>query len=114
MPTTLTVEAIEGGTYAITATFRDEDDVAVAPDSMAWSLVDRRGNVVNEKGSVAVDPLASTVVIVLSGDDVALADPGMPDRVVVFEGTYTGTLGTKPMRDEVRFKIQNLALPSDT
>lgn len=116
MPTTLTQQAIEGGVFFITASFTDEDGLPVTPDTMAWSLVDRRGNAINSRSNVVIDPggLGSSIEIVLRDADLALADAGQPDRVVVFEGTYTGAAGAGlELREEARFKIQNLALPAD-
>ena len=63
--------AIEQSTYVITASFTDETGAAVVPNSVTWTLVNGDGQVVNSRSAVSVTP-ASSVTIVLSGDDLDL------------------------------------------
>lgn len=106
----LTAEAVEGSTYAVTASFRDETGAAVAPDNgLAWTLTDVNGTVVNGREGVTITP-ASTVTIVLSGDDLAVpASAGEVTRLLAVEGTYESDLGSGlPIRDEVEFIVRGL------
>jgi len=114
MTTILHEKAKEGSTYGIKVEFTEKSDPSdlvgtpFTPNSgLKWSLKDRAGNEVNSKTDISIDP-AESVVIVLSGDDLALAG-GPTRRYVTVEGTYNGVLGNNlPIVDEVSFPIQNL------
>lgn len=107
MPATLETNAIEEGTYIITASFTDEDGEAVVPDAVAWTLTDRLGNVINDREDVVFTP-ATSVEIVLTGDDLAIGTRGSL-RIVTIEGTYDSDAGSGlHLKDEVRFQIDNL------
>lgn len=110
MPTTLTTKATEESTYVITAAFTDEDGSAVTPkDGTVWSLYDRGGNVINSRQDVAI-VAATSVDIVLSGDDLQItgvSDDGV--RKLTIEGTYDSSLGSDlPLNDECTFSIEDL------
>lgn len=113
MPTRLTVRAVEQSTFVVTAAFTDETGAAVVPNSgLTWSLYARVGSppvdtVVNSRDQVAIASAAS-VDIVLSGDDLALVAGQSKTRYVLVEGTYSSTLGTLPLKDEVSFEIDDL------
>ena len=108
MPTTLTDTAIEESTFVLTLSFTDEDDAAVTPKTGTWTLTDEAGNVINSRLDVEISALASSVDIVLSGDDLAIGTYG-GQRVLLFEGTYDSDAGTDlPLKDQVRFTIDNL------
>jgi hypothetical protein len=107
--TLLTTLAPEEGTYVITRTFRDEAGTAVTPNAgLNWTLTDTAGNVVNSRSAVAITP-ASSVNIVLSGDDLALSSTyAGRRRVLIIEGTYNSTFGNNlPLKLECRFDIQD-------
>lgn len=109
MPTTLTTSAIERSTFVVTADFTDHAGAPVVPVSMAWTLTDGSGAVVNSRSAVTISPLASSVNIVLSGADLALPSAGDPVRVLTLQGTYDSSLGNGlPLKDEVRFAIVGL------
>ena len=115
MPTTISAtKAIEGSTFIVTAAFTDEDGSAVAPDTLAWSLVDRNGTVINDRENVSVGGSpslpSSSEDIVLFGDDLALADGyDEEERYLVLEGTYTSDAGTGlPLKDHLKFYVVNL------
>ncbi len=107
-------KAKEGGTFGIKVAFTEKTDPSDAvgtpftPNSgLKWSLKDRAGGEVNGKTDQPLTP-GETVVIVLSGDDLALSG-GPTHRYVTVEGTYNGVLGNNlPIVDEVSFQIQNL------
>ncbi len=114
MPTELSERAVEGSTFGIKVEFTakaDPSDLVGTPftpnSGLTWSLVDRHGNAVNGKTD---QPLTSaeSVVIALTGDDLALVG-GPTDRFVIVKGTYNGVLGNNmKLIDEVSFQIQNL------
>lgn len=107
MPATLTTNAVERSTYVVTAAFTDKAGAAVTPDSIAWTLTDERGRVVNSRNAVAIAVPASSVDIVLSDADLALSgarDTG--GRVLTVKAVYDSTEGTNlTLNDEVNFRI---------
>lgn len=107
--TKLTTEAIEGGTYAVTFTFRDEEGQPVTPTGLTWTLKRGDGTVINNREDVAIAS-DSSITVVLSGSDLALdgyKDTGR--RFLLVQGEYDSTLGSNlPIRDEVSFIIRNL------
>lgn len=108
MPLTLSCAAKEEGTYIVIVGFKDEDSAAMTPNSFVWKLTDAYGNVINSRKAVT-ETASSEVNIVLSGDDLALADPNRPKRVITVTGTYTSSYGTSlPYRDEVDFSVKDL------
>ena len=112
----LSVSPNEGGTLKIKATFTDEDGKLIpqsALKSVKWQLMDADGNIVNGKSfdTCIVSSPESTIVIILSGDDL-LIDDEIDDRGlrvfaiwVIYDSTYGMNL---PMRDEISFRIKNL------
>ena len=104
--TKLTAVAGEESTYVIEVAFEDETGAAVIPNtsSIKWTLTDTYGNVINSRNQVAVAS-ASTINIVLSGDDLSIGTSGLT-RVILIEATYNSSLGSNlPLREEVRFNI---------
>ena len=107
-------KAQEGSTYAIRVDFTvktDPDDEAGTPftpnSGLKWSLKDKHGNVINDKGSESIDS-AESITIVLQGADLALLG-GSEHRYVTVTGTYNGVLGDNlPLVGEVSFPIENL------
>lgn len=111
MATSLTVDATEGSTYIVTAAFTDEDDVAVVPDTITWTLTDTLGTVVNSRQDVSVAVPASSIEVVLSGDDLVVEGYNSPVRVFTIEATYTsGTHGAGlPLTGAATFTVESLA-----
>lgn len=109
MPTTLSTYAMEKGTMAVTVVFSDENGSAVTPNTgLNWTLTDVAGSAINGRTGVTATP-ATAVTIVLSGSDLALTASSNQERVLTFEGTYNGSLGTNlPIKDECRFIVYNL------
>lgn len=68
MPTTLTEKASRKSTYVINLAPTDEDDTAITPDSVTYTLTDEEGTIINSLEDVAVTPDTS-MDVVLSGDD---------------------------------------------
>jgi hypothetical protein len=108
MATYLSAHAIEQGTYAITVAFTDDTGDAVIPNAgTTWKLTDVSGNVINSRSAVDITEAAS-VVIVLSGADLAIGTNGK-ERVLYVSGTYNSDLGNNlPLKQEVRFYIDDL------
>ena len=106
----LAVDAKEEGSYTIPITFYSAvTGEAVTPTSVTWSLRTTSGVVINERNQVSVTP-ASSVTILLDGDDLALT--GASDnraRRLTIEATYNSTLGNGlHLTDEVEFQIDSL------
>jgi hypothetical protein len=108
---TLTTLALEESTYVITASFLDEDGSTVVPNvgTVTWTLTDLDGTVINSRSAVAIAS-ASTITIVLQGDDLALQnieDSGV--RKVLVQAQYDSSIGSNlPLNDEVQFTIDHL------
>jgi len=88
--TILDLEANEKSTYVITASFFQEDDTSVVPESITWTLTDDSGTVINDRSQVSVTP-ASSVNIVLTGDDLAIGGSSKK-RIVTIEAVYNSSL----------------------
>jgi hypothetical protein len=110
MPSQLTSYAVEKSTFAVACSFTDENDVPMVPDSVAWSLVDDSGTVINSLSDQVASP-ASTVTIVLSGDDLQLLDQTNASelRFLEISAVVTSDLGDDlPLKDSAEFKVINL------
>ena len=104
----LNVLAKEESTYIISSNFKDENDQAVIPKTIHWSLSDIDGIIINSREDVEITNLDSSVDILLSGDDLALPDESNPWRILIIKATYNSTLGVNlPLNEECRFKIVN-------
>jgi hypothetical protein len=110
MPITIkTPVAIEKGTYVVDITFEDENGNAIAPNTLTWTLTDLAGAVVNSRSGVVVSVMATTITVVLSGNDLALTADSNQQRIFTAEGTYDSINGTNlPIKDQLIFSIQNL------
>lgn len=111
MTITLATRAKERSTYVITVSFTDDADLPVAPTTLTWTLTDLSGNVINSRSAISATPTASTMKIVLSGNDLALVSTAPNNtRAVLFEGVYNSSAGSNlPLRDQVQFQIEDLA-----
>jgi hypothetical protein len=109
MPITLDTPANEESTYPVVVTFRDEAGALMVPSSATWTLTTRAGAVINERETVAIDTLASSVTIVLSGEDLSMPAGAGDLRSLTIEATYTSSLGTGlPFKEEIRFSVEEL------
>lgn len=109
----------EKGTRGIVVSFFDEDDNPVTPNSgtIKWSLIKKPVHgetpvVVNDRENVVVTS-ASSVTIVLSGDDLQILpeekNQELAERVLCIEWEYNSTLGNNlPEKAQYEFKIENL------
>lgn len=110
MPTTITAtKGVEKSTLIATAAFTDEDGTAVVPETMAWTLTRSDGTVINSREDVAISSLATSVNIVLSGDDLQVFAGDNYQRVLTLKGTYNSDLGSNlPLNDELYFGVVDL------
>ena len=109
MPTTFTTPIPnEKGTAVLGVAFTDEDDSAVTPSTITWTLTDINGTIINNRDAESITP-ASSINIVMSGDDLAL-DAGVGDtRIVTVEWVYTSSYGVGlPGKDQAKFSIKDL------
>lgn len=108
-------EATERSSYAITlSNWTDAIGQTVTPDSLTWTLTTVNGTVINERSAVSVTP-ASTVIIVLSNNDLAFQTGESAQtrqlRVLTIEGEYDSSLGSNlSLREEYRFALRPLTI----
>ena len=114
MASKISIRAKEGSTFVIRADFveRTSDGGAgnpIIPNAgLIWSLTDAKGAPVNGKTNIPLVS-ASSVIIVLSGDDLALDGAYPARRYVTIKGTYDSLFGFDlELRGEASFQIENL------
>ena len=105
--------AVENSSYLIELTAYDELNQEVVPKTGTWSLTDTSGTAINARTDIVISPLAATMHVLLTGDDLALsaAFAGTSElRVFIFEGTYDSAYGVdNPLKDQLIFPVVNLA-----
>jgi len=107
MATKLTTKAEDKGTYVVTATFKDEDGNAVTPNWIKWTLTDERGNVINSREDVSVSSPASSIDIILKGDDLKFSDS--PKRRLIIRSEYDSSLDDDlPLNSQAEFEINDI------
>ena len=110
MPQRLTTFALEEGTYGVQCQFKDENDNAVTPQTMTWTLSDLDGTIVNSREDEVVANPGSIQTITLSGDDLSLlstSDCGW--RRLLVQITFNSNLGSGlPLNDSAEFQIDKL------
>lgn len=99
----------ENGTIVLDVSFLDEDGIAVIPATIAWTLTDDVGTIINSRHAVSVAVPAAAIHIVITGDDAAiLSDTDQGKRVVLLEWTYNSTLGAGlAATDEILFSVRD-------
>lgn len=112
MPTTMTNSAdqpIEEAAYAVTfSAFVDETGASATPQSATWTLTDRAGNVINSRSAVSVTP-GTSIIVLLSGNDLAIAAGDDGRRALLLEWIYDSSLGNDlPGKDVCYFTITPL------
>lgn len=111
--TTDTFEAYEKDTLSIQVSFFDSDQVtAVTPNTLAWTLKDITGTVINARSAITLTP-ATSVWIELTGDDLAMTATGR-ERRLLLTGTYNSIIhGTnRQINREIKILIQDALLVS--
>jgi hypothetical protein len=105
----LTVTPAESGAAKATASFTDEAGDPAVPLTLAWTLSDERGNIINNRRAVTLMPAAS-VEWMIYGADLATGGYGT-ERVLTLSGTYTSTLGANvPLRAQAKFSIEQFVV----
>lgn len=106
----LVEKANEESTAILSVTFTDSEGALVVPTYATWTLSDGDNAVVNSRSEVPITPLASTVHIVMHGDDLALPVPRERTRRVLVKAIYdSATYGSGlPMNEEFEFNIVDL------
>jgi hypothetical protein len=100
----------EKSSAKVIATFKDvEDDSAIVPLTVTWTLSDLDGTIINGRQDV-VASAASTVEIFLSGDDLQIVDQTnkLEQRRLLISATYNNGVSTLPLKDEAIFAVYNL------
>lgn len=107
--TILSTQPVEKGTIVITVTFTDETGAAVTPKTLTKTLTDSSGAVMNSISDVEVTVgLASTMVFVLTGDDLQIGSDRNPKRHFTLKTTYDSTNGTDlTLNVPIIFEIYN-------
>lgn len=100
--------AKEKGTFVIPVTFTDEAGAALTPDSITWTLSYSNGGIVNSRTGVSI-AAASSINIVLSGDDLAVIGNDDLTRKILVYIVYDSSYGNNlPQYNEETFTISNL------
>jgi hypothetical protein len=101
--------ANEQGTKIIAVSFFEPNGTtAVTPNTVTWTLRTASGTVINSRTAESETP-ATTINVVLTGDDLAISSYGTKRYVRVY-GTYdSATYGSNlNYQQEFTFKIINL------
>lgn len=108
MTTELTTVMKARSTAIITVTFRDEDGQLVEPKAASWTLTTLAGVVVNSREDIAIDNLAHTIQIVLSGDDLKVFPGKSPQlRLLTIDAIYDSILENDlPWRGACSFPVE--------
>ena len=110
MPLQLDDYAVEKITFAPVAAFTDENGDALVPSAVTWTLCDPAGTIINSLEDQSETP-ASSVTIVLSGDDLQILDSDNDSEIRHLEvsAIYTSDLGSDlPLKESGIFKVLNL------
>ena len=99
----LSVDVLDGGTIILSASFKDEDGVAVTPNELTYTLLNEYEEVVNSREDVSITP-AESVSVTLSGADLPAGT-----HYWIVEGTYDSNAGTDlPLKGYATFTVQRL------
>lgn len=113
MPTIIEEPLEAMGAAAIMVYFTNEDGNAVVPKQATWSLMDKKGNIINYRKNVPISPLAATSRIVLQRldllPDTSLAVGVKQKRILRVKSVYDSiTMGTDiPLIGELHFYVDN-------
>ena len=108
----ITTEAVEKSTFVIAASFLDEDGAAVVPnaDTIKWTLTNETGGTVINSRLLVAETSASTVNIVLTGNDLEIdSDLDKVRRLVTVQAEYDSNLGSGlTLKESFYFNVINL------
>jgi predicted NAD/FAD-dependent oxidoreductase len=77
-------------TIVVTIDFTDEEGVAVVPNEITWTLSDGEGNIINNREEVEVASPASSIAILLTGDDTPAGTDSK--RIIKVRATYESAM----------------------
>ena len=107
MATRLTIKFKDKSLRTIVVAFTDDDDIAVTPTTITWTLTDISGSIINSRENVNVATPAAEIDVVLEGADVDYDDG--EERVLTLKVVGNVNAGnSKTWYDEVRFQIEDL------
>jgi len=104
----------ELGTRHVIASFTDENDVAVIPENVTWTLTDEGGAVINSRTAISATPDSSgSITATLTGNDLEILDgeTSRPraSRVLSIYYEYDSTYGNNlSERTVYKFEVENL------
>ena len=108
--------ATEESTFSIVVSFLDEDEEALAPNSVNWTLTTLDGTVINDRLSQS-ETAASSITVTMGGEDLKLltTEAGMEyvKRLVTIRALYDSDVGNNlNLVDDIEFEIKaNVLLP---
>jgi hypothetical protein len=106
---TLTTKADEASTYVVRATYYDDNNSAVTPTSVTWTLTDGDGNVVNSRQDISIVAPSTYNDIVLGATDLRCHSTKDETRNLIVEYIYTSTTGAGlPGTAQVSFIVQKI------
>lgn len=113
MPVHIQEKAIEGSSFEATINWTDENGDSVIPDTMAWSLIDSDGNIINARDATAIGAPAASEALLLEGDDLMAGGDSPIKRYIYWAGTYTSVAhgAGKPLIDISSFDIIPIIQP---
>ena len=105
----LSTIANEGSTYVIRAAYFDEDDSAVTPDSVTWTLTNGNGVVINSREDVTIVTPSTYNDVVLGAADLRCSGTRDETRVIIVKFVYdSSTVTDAPGVGQVEFTVQNI------
>ena len=107
MPTQATVQAKQESYIVVQIAFTDEDSAAMTPDSIRWSWMTPAGAIINSRDKTVITA-ASTIKIVLSGDDLAMQNSASKlERgiLVIDAAVTTDEVTSKPLRESYEIDV---------
>lgn len=108
MPSKISVQLKRKSSGVFTVYFKDEDGVAVTPNTATWTLMDSAGNVINERDEVSISSLSTSVDITIYGDDLNFqaGESEVVTRFLRVDSTYdSGSVSDLPLIDHVEFDV---------
>lgn len=86
--TTLNVSVLAGGTVIVGASFQDEDENSVTPNTLNYTVLNEYEEVINSLDEISITPDTS-IQVTLSGDDLPEGKP-----YFLLKGTYDSSAGS--------------------
>lgn len=109
--TVITTPFFEKGTAVFNLSFYDENSIAVAPNSIYYSLTDVAGTIINSRQDFGLSNPAASVYIILSSYDLQISSGYQLEseqrRLLIFS-LYNSSLGNNlSLRHMIKFDITN-------